>query len=54
MALVPLGPRGELGGVPHRQKDNLHFLQAEVFDGLNEIFDHVLPKPKEFRAAVSV
>lgn len=35
----------ELGGVLHCQKDNLHVVQAEVFNWLNDVLDHRPPKP---------
>jgi pimeloyl-ACP methyl ester carboxylesterase len=30
----------ELGGVLHCQKDNLHVIQAEIFNWLNEVLDY--------------
>ena len=35
----------ELGGVLHCQKDNLHVVQAEVFNWLNDVLDHRPPRP---------
>ncbi len=35
----------ELGGVLHCQKDNLHVVQAEVFNWLNDVLDYHPPKP---------
>ncbi|MDA1226475.1 MAG: prolyl oligopeptidase family serine peptidase [Chloroflexi bacterium] len=35
----------ELGGVLHCQKDNLHLVQAEIFNWLNDVLGHALPRP---------
>lgn len=43
-----------LGGVLHCHKDNLHVVQAEVFDWLNDTLGYVPPRPKEVKAAVAV
>lgn len=42
-----------LGGVLHCQKDNLHVLQAEVFNWLNDVLGYIPPKPAEVRTAVT-